>query len=256
MILFKRLAFICIALLHVRMVKVNTKLFLLFFPRSISFTKNALYFCTLALDATGSRSDTTLLNPTPLPRYQSLSSKPAPPVVPKRVSHKIESSKTDDDIQRSKTTGVEMRKEPKALRPIDESDKAIKELPAIIGHTQNPLEPLHGPKQKSLRKIHPLHPHSNLSTPTDDLSEPRISLKPSETDDDRYTRNNSITSVRSLQSLPGFSGSLTKWKNIEELDDLSMGSSVVPNSWGLTDQSEPGMLYCSCSVYLRVILQK
>lgn len=86
-------------------------------------------------------------------------------------------------------------------------------------------------------------------------------------DDCSIGRQNSISSIRSLQSLQGFSGGLRKWNNLEELDDLSLASSMGPNSnsWVLGDQSETGMFSFlnfintpkgNCDEFLKILFLK
>lgn len=60
-----------------------------------------------------------------------------------------------------------------------------------------------------------------------------------------YERQNSISSVKSLQSFAGFTGGLRKWHNLEDLDDLSSEASLGPcsSTWVIEDQSETGMWF-------------
>ncbi|XP_018565526.1 MATH and LRR domain-containing protein PFE0570w isoform X2 [Anoplophora glabripennis] len=54
-------------------------------------------------------------------------------------------------------------------------------------------------------------------------------------------KNQSISSLRSLRSLPGFmndSRGLKKWNNVEDLDDISLTSVEVKNKWIFSDASD------------------
>lgn len=59
----------------------------------------------------------------------------------------------------------------------------------------------------------------------------------------QFGRKYSISSVKSEQTLSDFDGGLRKWNNLEELNDLSLASSMGPNnsSWVLGEESETGM---------------
>lgn len=56
-------------------------------------------------------------------------------------------------------------------------------------------------------------------------------------------KNPSVGSLRSVSSLPGFTGTnMKKWGNVEELDEISLNSNGGKNGWVLGDTSDTGML--------------
>ncbi|KAJ8929209.1 hypothetical protein NQ314_018087 [Rhamnusium bicolor] len=75
-------------------------------------------------------------------------------------------------------------------------------------------------------------------------------------EDIEMQKNQSISSLRSLSSLPGFfnfGSGMKKWSNLEDLDDISLMSLDPKNKWVVGDTSDTGMFLLVINVSFNAI---
>lgn len=70
-------------------------------------------------------------------------------------------------------------------------------------------------------------------------------------------KNQSISSLRSLRSLPGFlsdSSGMRKWNNVEDLDYISLTSTETKNKWVFGEASDTGMFFFIVIAFFKLFL--
>lgn len=158
------------------------------------------------------------------PESHSVEIKDVPPPVP-------ETEPPDDNELELKTCTNKIKSSPMTREFAQEEDKdyIIKEDKRTSLGTDTEILP--GPKELM------------VSMPSSTIKRDSEGSLHHELKDPPHGRQNSISSVKSLQTFSEFRVGLRKWTNLEELDDLSLASSMGPssNNWVLGDQSETGM---------------
>lgn len=73
----------------------------------------------------------------------------------------------------------------------------------------------------------------------------------------KFKENRSVTSLKSVDSIPAFlgAGNMKKWNNFEDLDELSDGARVV-SKWEVGDTTDTGMFQFLLTQLLMYLCKK
>lgn len=172
-------------------------------------------------------------HPTPAPRI-------APIPKPRHSTTKGNATETESPERKEKPpeiVGVVLKSK---NNPQDKTERDLQIWSSIASADDEILSILSTDSDLSCRK---LPSEDGLSIGSSLIYQDVDAVKDNSNKSSGVKENRSVTSLRSVDSLPAFlgSGNMQKWSNFEDLDELSDGPTVV-SKWEVGDTTDTGML--------------